>query len=370
MNNLDRFKPKMKEQFDAFPDGNNRYQFRSSEVTAVLKGKNIRDVFDLLLPLLDGQNSIDEITNRLAGAIGVGQTRDIIRRLIEAGFVEDVGKTLDSGFTPDELQRYRRQLTFFDLATESGGGLEYHKKLREGRLVVLGESDLVVRIARECSWMGVGRIDGVILSGEAPPLSTREFNSDAKLEFHSAPAYDEQSLSRHLLGPRPHLIIAATERPEPELLKSVNEISQKSETPLLHCRVHGVEAIVGPLVIPKLTACLQCWDLSLKRNYDYYHDYLAWERWATSDNKNQRSRGGRLSPFIEMIAGMVVVEAGKQLSAFYEPATYGSFITVNALTFEVMPHEVLKLPRCPACRSDAGKYSFSVWRESQATAAA
>src|SRR5262249_60528265 len=51
----------------------------------------------------------------------------------------------------------------------------------------------------------------------------------------------------------------------------------------------------------------------------------------------------------------------KKLSAFHEPELLGRFLTVNALTLEVISHQVLRVPRCPSCGKRRDCAGFTPW---------
>jgi bacteriocin biosynthesis cyclodehydratase domain-containing protein len=131
---------------------------------------------------------------------------------------------------------------------------------------------------------------------------------------------------------------------------------------LLICLINGIEGVVGPFVVPGRTPCLMCQHLRVVRNLDFYQEYVAWEKWAMTDGKERRTQTGALAPFTDMIAGMAAIEVFKFASGFHEPETYGKFITVDALTLEVIPHQVLRLPRCPDCGKARSKPITSPWQ--------
>jgi bacteriocin biosynthesis cyclodehydratase domain-containing protein len=105
-----------------------------------------------------------------------------------------------------------------------------------------------------------------------------------------------------------------------------------------------------------------CQHLRVVRNLDFYQEYVAWEKWAMTDGQERRTQTGALAPFTDMIAGMAAIEVFKFASGFHEPETYGKFITVDALTLEVIPHQVLRLPRCPDCGKVRSKPITSPWQ--------
>src|SRR5262249_45013906 len=130
------------------------------EIASTLQGATVRDVLSKLFPLLDGAHTMDEITEMLSPVAGADILRRVIGKLFEARFVEDAEESLDSRFTPAEIHRYRHQLVFFDIATETGRPFEYQKKAKDGSVSIIGASRLAASIAAQSIKAGSGRIFG------------------------------------------------------------------------------------------------------------------------------------------------------------------------------------------------------------------
>src|SRR6185503_20382373 len=106
-------RPKIKEIYDVVPEAADRYQMRSSEMTAVLTGATVSDVFSRIVPLLDGSNTLDEIVEKLGPEISSEQIQLILTKLRNSGIIEDAAQSLACSFAPEELDQYRRQMIFF-----------------------------------------------------------------------------------------------------------------------------------------------------------------------------------------------------------------------------------------------------------------
>jgi bacteriocin biosynthesis cyclodehydratase domain-containing protein len=354
------FKPKIKDCYDVVPETPNRYQVRSSEMVSVMKGATVEMVFDKLLPLMDGQNTIEDIIERLGPSISPDLIGAVVAKLSESGIVENAEVEVDQGFATEELERYHSQMTFFQVTGETTEPLQSQKNIKASRVAIIGCGQLASGIASQVAHIGVGRIFGANLD-EHHQVS----QIDPAVSFAAAGiALDDfNHLETSIEDERPSLLILSLDRPEPLLLNYVNDLSQKRGLSLLLCQINGTEGIVGPFVVPGLTACLICHHLRVTRNLDYYQEYQAWEKWVTSDNKRQRAHPGSIYPFTEMIASIATIEILKHVSEFYEPETYSKFITVNALRLEVITHPVLKLPRCPGCGKAQIKGAFSPYQE-------
>lgn len=351
-------RPKLKDYYDIVPEAENRYQVRGPEIVTMLSGATAKQILSHLFPLLDGTHTTEEIADKLKEIAGPDVIHAVIGRLKDSKLVEYASEQEGGPLTPQEVEQYRRQLMFLDMTLDQGEALDFQAKLKEGRLAILGGGELASSIASQAARVGIGRIFGVNMRqdqriGESNPL----------ISFTGAgvePA-DTETAELSIKDEKPGCLLLALDRPEPALMKWANELSQNHGISLMNCQLSGSEAVIGPFIVPGQTACLMCHHLRVTRNLDFYQEYRSWEDWIAT-NGNRRAETGALAPFTEMVAGMAALELFKHVSGFHEPETYGRFITVSALTLEILTHQVLKLPRCPACGSGRNRPAFSAWQ--------
>jgi bacteriocin biosynthesis cyclodehydratase domain-containing protein len=352
-------RPKIRNYLDIVPMGRDRIQVRSSESMSVLRGQTVEGVFKHLLPLLDGNNTVEEIIVKLDEQASEDVVRGALDGLANSMIIEDAAVAGDEVITA-ERALYGRQLTFFAVTNESGAELECQKALKEGSLLIVGDGDLARAIVGETALAGVGKIRALNLPND---ISLRAVDELVSIEGIGAPLEDLKALEDALaFGPQSMLAVAL-DRPEPSLVGPINDIAQRFNMPLLLTQLNGTEAVVGPFVIPGKTACLLCHHLRTVRNLDFYEEYRAWERWTGTDGKNMRAAIGTLGSFTSVAAGLAATEIIRRISFFYEPELYGKFLTVNALTYEVISHQVVRLPRCPGCSKARNLTVETPWLE-------
>lgn len=354
-------RPKAKEYFDIFTTGGNRYQVRGSEYVSVLSGDVIRDVFSRLLPLLDGGHTTDELIEELKDVSPPQTINALIKKLDDLGILEDASDAEHQELSPAQQEAYRNQMLFFDLASRDShepNKARFQKALLGSKLSIIGAGELASKTAAECERVGIGAVVGVNLTNEAliPSAGDRGI-----IETPGLALEDTETIKRLVAEAPPDLLVLALDRPEPAFLNRINSISIDCNVPLLHSQVNGAKGVVGPLVVPGKTACLMCHHLRVIRNYDFYDEYVEWEKWIEAEGKQTRSPAATISPFTSIIAGLTALEIVKRLSGFYEPELYGNFLTVNALTLEIAPHKVLRIPRCPSCGKLRDKANFTPW---------
>lgn len=352
-------KPRIKEHFDVISESGGFYQIRNSEFVSVLKGATVRDLFSRLLPLLDGTRTMSEIILQLDNVAEPDVIYAVVGKLAASKIIEDAAEDDNYDLSAEEISRYRNQLVFFDISLDTGNALDYQTTLKKSSVSVIGSGELASSLARQAARIGIGRIfsanitDGHDIQQANPSVSFSSGGHDI---------HDWAQTEAAIRAEQPNVLVLALDQPEPSLIEPVNALAIDLGIGLLHCQTNGTEGIVGPFVIPGQTSCLVCHHLRVTRNLDFHREYRAWERW-TKGEESKRGTSALLAPFTDAIAGMAAVELLKHASGFYEAETYGKFLTVRALTFEVVSHQVLRLPRCPGCGNARGRNSYSPWRE-------
>jgi bacteriocin biosynthesis cyclodehydratase domain-containing protein len=101
---------------------------------------------------------------------------------------------------------------------------------------------------------------------------------------------------------------------------------------------------MGPTIIPHQSACYVCYDKRRASNAPELQDYLAYQNQAElSENE------GFSSPLWSTLAEQVTLEVARIISGFAPPKTIGRMYEFETTTPLVEGHDVLRLPRCPAC---------------------
>ena len=113
--------------------------------------------------------------------------------------------------------------------------------------------------------------------------------------------------------------------------------------------IGSVSAQLGPTVIPQQTACLHCLYsrfASNDRDPASYHEYL--------EVLKRRPLGGEKIPRVleQLLASQVAMEVSRLLSGYAPPSTIGRFYRFDSTSPESSGHQVLQVPRCPACSND------------------
>lgn len=150
-------------------------------------------------------------------------------------------------------------------------------------------------------------------------------------------------------------VVLTTDRPATDLGHRINEIAFDTGTPWISGRVWGVDAQVGPTVIPGRTACYECFD---RRARGTMEDDTPFQ--PGTDGDAISASPTPLQSHARIVAGWVATDLF-QLMETGAGVTLGGVIHFDLYRMTVEPNPVLKLPRCPTC-GPSGAGSLDVKR--------
>jgi bacteriocin biosynthesis cyclodehydratase domain-containing protein len=254
-----------------------------------LEGRAARLLLPRLLPLLDGEHTVAEI----AGELGRSTRPAVVHAIAE---LDRLGLLAEGPAAAADAQA---------LAAVLGGApIEIERRLSGAAVGVLGEAAITVEAARLLRRAGVG--------------------SAERLEGSGAGSFD--------------LVLASG---PPAALERWNEVALERGTPWLQVVPYdGRFAAAGPLYVPGETCCRACYALRLAatRELPDEHRLLQAQPGAPS-----------LAPVNALLAAHVALIALRWLAA-RDPLLPG---VLWAIGLEggctLTRHEVLRVPRCPAC---------------------
>jgi bacteriocin biosynthesis cyclodehydratase domain-containing protein len=163
--------------------------------------------------------------------------------------------------------------------------------------------------------------------------------------------------------------VVALDTEQPQLLDAINAWALRVRAPWLLLSAGGFVARVGPLFVPRETACSACYRARLDANVSSYDRYISVMA-PIRAGRVARARADDLDPAIAAIAAslaaleVVLFFAARASESQVRPSLYGAFADYSLLTHTTTVHRVLKLPRCPACGTQAwGQPTIRAWME-------
>lgn len=146
-------------------------------------------------------------------------------------------------------------------------------------------------------------------------------------------------------------VIAASSAVHPLRMRALNRVCLALDIPWLHAAVDGPFIFVGPLAIPRRSACYECLETRITMNLRESASYQRYKR-ALVEGK---VRSGRC-PLEPALAGLMASHVALEAINFLASGgghTVSKTLAIHVPTMEFAFHEVLRAPGCAACGSIA-----------------
>ncbi|KAA1243749.1 TOMM precursor leader peptide-binding protein [Aquimarina sp. RZ0] len=147
------------------------------------------------------------------------------------------------------------------------------------------------------------------------------------------------------------LIIAISDQEDHKFLRKANATAVKKNQPILFFRWAQRKFVIGPFVIPKQTACLEC---AYKRELgsSLFPDEL--KAYSTGDAKNSPSYEGGLV-LDNMASALITRHIMTILDGNYDLAGPSNIVKVDPVYLNIKYSPILRLPRCGVCNNTEDK---------------
>lgn len=140
------------------------------------------------------------------------------------------------------------------------------------------------------------------------------------------------------------LVIAAQDYPNISFFETINKICINEGKPWLRASFDDNLGYLGPLVIPRKTACYSCCELRLVTNSPHY-EYILWRY-------KEKIPQAKLSipwPLVENLAAICINEVVTFLTNNYQPLTMDNLLLLDTRQMHLSRHKVIPYPNCPHC---------------------
>ena len=334
---------------------------RSDLGTFQLHGSDVRLFVNEIVPLLDGTRDADLIADALPGYTR-SSVHSFLELLAEKGLVERVQENEEN--TPGALERWAPQQRFFHKFGLGDG----YTRLLKSRVLIVGLEPWGCSLASELAASGVGKIhlleNGLISHDDL--LSVRYFEPShlgAKrrdvvqaalsrmapwCNVSTAPLFLSGAGELSVEDDSWDLIVTGLNADDLYLLLRVSRYAHAACVRTLFGHLDGVEAWIGPAVVPGETACWNCFRLrrlanaeNIKSEHDIDANLL-----AGPDQPRARSF---LAPMAAQTGQMLAMEAVKLLTHFTPSRLPGRIYVQNLISGKGQFHTVIRMPWCEFC---------------------
>jgi ribosomal protein S12 methylthiotransferase accessory factor len=331
-----------------------------------LQGDDVRMFLTQMIPLLDGSRDADGVMAALPGYSGTS-IKGFLTLLTQKGLVEPV-----PGPAPGETAGGQAQERFFQTWGLPPG--EGSARLRRARVLVAGLDPWGATAAVELAAAGVGALH---------LLDDRAVREDDLLGVRSwgpqhLGAPRREALREVLVTAAPHcavttgplspvdqgdvaveggpwdLLITGLTADDLFLLQRLSRFAHQAGLRSLHGHIDGLEAWIGPAVVPGETACWNCFRLRKLGNADFPSSAHEIDRSLRTAPAAPRERTF-LAPMAPLAGHLLAMEALQLLAGFTPPRLPGRLRIVNLVTGESTLHGIVRMPWCELCGGAAAR---------------
>jgi bacteriocin biosynthesis cyclodehydratase domain-containing protein len=321
-------------------------------------------ILETLSSLFNGQHQIEYIWGKLLIAHNEPELiSQVIEILDKNGFIEESDESGAGLLSDAERVKYASQMKaliqmhqFRDIDSMSlweRSGLSLQINLKKSRLLIVHSKFAGINLVRSLATLGFGNIlsvtDSEVEEIDILKLGEEIDRTNNFVQFnHKSNCEDIETVIRQ---EHPDMIIYCPDTFNEEFCLRLNAISLSENISLLPYKQMGFSVELGPLVIPRDTACYMCYHLRRRA------DQMPWETTELTSRQ--------IEPKLAIPIGLdfLSVELIRFITGTGEPVTKGKMQQLNFLDHSSTLHPVYKLPRCPACGVHLIRPTRKLWEE-------
>jgi bacteriocin biosynthesis cyclodehydratase domain-containing protein len=348
--------------------------FASAQRRVKLKGHSFREFEQYVVPLLDGRHTFQEIAESVADVFDADDLAAGLRLLADQRLLTDT----EDRSPPSELPEFLApQLNLFHEMNINPDEIQ----LRLGRATVtvmgLGGAGAAVALALAAARVGHVRCVDSLPVGGADSYLSNVFSTADDGELRAtvvarrlAITAPEVSVTVHTSRPEnddevfalvegSDFVINCLDAGDSSLVYKLNRVCLRAGIKWTSCALSGPEVVVGPTIHPSKTACYLCYKMRAVACAGNPEDEFAFESFLDQRKQDDSARHENLVCGVGIAAGLVSLEAVKQLSGAFSPSAVGKIVVFNLLDLTSSKHVVLRKPWCPACFKTEARTSGS-----------
>jgi len=321
---------RLKVKRDTFylPEQNSGVYFRNNQCSFRIEGSGIDQWVEKLLPMFNGEYSLEYLTNGLPGPYK-DRVLEIAEVLYRNGFVRDVSRDLPHQLPEHVVKKFASQIEFVDSLADSGASR--FESYRNKNVLAVGSGPFLTSLVSSLIESGLAKLQ-VLITDEVPTNKGRLM----ELVDHARKTDPEVELKEVILnenGWRETLkpfdsILYVTQKEnlgELDLLHAICRTDKKLFLPAVY---HKQVGIAGPIIHPDSEAG---WD-------------SAWRRLHSSVlvDEQQIPDGSAISG--AMLANMIVFEFFKEAAGITKPNQRNRIFLLDLETLEGSWHSFLPHP--------------------------
>jgi adenylyltransferase/sulfurtransferase len=333
-----------------------------------LKGYAFREFCERIVPLLDGQRSLEQIQQETADVFDGPDVADMLTLLASHGILVDAP---DDGLASAEAERMMPQRNLFvDLAA----GEPLQRRLASATVSVIGLGGAGPAAVLALAAVGVGEVRchdplpvatadvyfspflglDAVGAGRAERVATlaRGAAPQVNIVASAEPLEEEDDLRRAVDGA--DFVVCCLDAGQTNLVFKLNRVCLADGHPWIACGLAGAEVVVGPAVDPGRSACYMCYRMRAVACAGNAQHAFSYERQLDRRRRDDSAQRENLVFSAGIAGNLVASEVVKTLSGLAAPSLIGRILTLRLTDLSIERHAVLRKPDCPACFAPAG----------------
>ena len=343
--------------------GDEALHFVSERKSLKLKGRSFREFHKRVIPMLNGEHSMEEIETATADLFPADELRDALGVLADQGIVVDASEHTVSSEIAE------RMAPQFNLFHELAPGVPFQKKLEAATVAVIGLSGAGAGVALSLAAAGVGTIRCIdsLKVGPSdvylvpftgmPAVGSNRAETIAGLVRQAAPQVhvvandraleSEDDLRTAIEGA--DMVACCLDAGQSNLIYKLNRVCLATGMRWITCSLSGAEIIAGPAMHPGKGPCYLCYRMRTVACAGNPDDAFEYERFLDKRKHDDSSRRENFVFGAGLAANFLGLEIVKELTDFAEPSLVGRILSVRLTDLTLEKHSILRKPWCPAC---------------------
>jgi len=312
----------------------------------------LRELSVLLRMCANESRTIEQVEELLWSKSGMDsfQVRELIRQLLDEGILVPYSHVELFNTNP----KLSRQAMFFSMFTDAERGVCLNERLANCTVAVLGLGAIGTAVAAQLARAGLGElrvVDGDRVDPSNLQRQTLYFSNDigalkviaAKNRLQQInPALKVVAVDKYVRTSSEILdiitgvdfVVSTLDEPHREIRRFVNAACISLNTPCLYAGFSEYLALVGPLVVPHVTACWRCEELALEPQLG--SEYVNTERVVPS-----------FGPLCGLVGDFASAEVIKWLTEFAPVRTLSRTLMFDFIEYSIRTEQWERRQDCP-----------------------
>ncbi|WP_050614950.1 putative thiazole-containing bacteriocin maturation protein [Bacillus testis] len=325
------------------PDTDKGMYFRNNASSFRMEGETIVQWLDKLLPMLNGEYTLKELTDGLPGSYR-NRVMEIAETLFANGFVRDVSKDLPSTLPDYILKKHGSQIEFLDHF--GGSGAYRFQQYRQSNVLAVGSGPFFISLVSALLKTGLPAFQ-ISLTEEVPTSRERikEIVDEARTSDHEVKVSEtvgcppvEMIKSRHEKRQSFDAVLYVSQEGNIAELQAIHRVCRQEKIVFIPAIFLNGSGLAGPLVQPDSEGC---WE-------------SAWRRLHRTALEEKGEQSAYSSTTGAMLANVITFELFKHITDVKRDLQGPKFYFLNAETLEGQWHSFAPHPavtgRASACK--------------------